>query len=120
MDLVAQFAAPEQWIRRGRFGRDGAPTGVALTFTCELGYTFDPAVCGQGFATEAARCVRHYARDVLRNASKAVAVPENAGNTCEVRVPVLDPQRVAKQALTSSDVWCPLDYVLSTLQPWRP
>ena len=31
-----------------------------------LGYTFDPVVWGQGFATEAARCVRDYARDVLR------------------------------------------------------
>jgi hypothetical protein len=35
------------------------------------------------------------------NAAKAVAVPENAGTTCEIRVPVLHLQRVAKQALTS-------------------
>ena len=39
---------------------------VALTFETELGYTLDPAAWGQGFATEAARCVRDYARDVLR------------------------------------------------------
>ena len=66
MDLVVESAAPEHGIRRGWFGREQAPAGVALTFECELGYTFDPAVWGQGFATEAARCVRDYARDVLR------------------------------------------------------
>jgi RimJ/RimL family protein N-acetyltransferase len=66
MDLVVESAAPEHGIRRGWFGREQAPAGVALTFECELGYTFDPAVWGQGFATEAARCIRDYARDVLR------------------------------------------------------
>jgi ribosomal-protein-alanine N-acetyltransferase len=66
MDLVVESAAPEHRIRRGWFGDAQAPAGVALTFECELGYTFDPAVWGQGFATEAVRCVRDYARDVLR------------------------------------------------------
>jgi RimJ/RimL family protein N-acetyltransferase len=66
MDLVVEAATPEHGIRRGWFGREEAPAGVALTYECELGYTFDPAVWGQGFATEAARCVRDYARDVLR------------------------------------------------------
>ena len=66
MDLVVDPAAPEHGIRRGWFGREEAPAGVALTFEVELGYTLDPAVWGQGFATEAARCVRDYARDVLR------------------------------------------------------
>jgi len=62
MDLVVESAAPEHGVRRGWFGREQAPAGVALTFETELGYTFDPAVWGQGFATEAARCVRDYAR----------------------------------------------------------
>ena len=62
MDLVVESAASEHGIRRGWFGREGAPAGVALTFECELGYTFDPAVWGQGYATESARCVRDYAR----------------------------------------------------------
>ena len=65
MDMVVESAAPAHGIRRGWFGREGAPPGVALIYECELGYTFDPAVWGQGFATEAACCVRDYARDVL-------------------------------------------------------
>jgi RimJ/RimL family protein N-acetyltransferase len=79
MDLVVESAAPEHGIRRGWFGREGAPAGVTLTFECELGYTFDPAVWGQGFATEAARCVRDYARDVLRLSYAISAIlPQNA------------------------------------------
>jgi RimJ/RimL family protein N-acetyltransferase len=79
MDLVVESAAPEHGIRRGWFGREQAPAGVALTFECELGYTFDPAVWGQGFATEAARCVRDYARDVLRWSYAISAIlPQNA------------------------------------------
>src|SRR2546426_4395265 len=59
--------------------REQAPAGVALTFECELGYTFDPAGWGQGFATEAARCVRDYARDVLRLSYAISAIlPQNA------------------------------------------
>src|SRR5438067_3945362 len=64
-ELVVESAAPEHGICKGWFGREGAPTGVALTYEYELGYTFDPAVWGQGFASEAARCVRDYARDVM-------------------------------------------------------
>ena len=79
MDLVVESAAPAHGIRRGWFGREGAPAGVALTFECELGYTLDPAVWGQGFATEAARCVRDYARDVLGWSYAISAIlPQNA------------------------------------------
>ena len=78
-DLVVETAAHERGMRRGWFGREEAPAGIALTFECELDYTFDPAVWGQGFASEAARCVRDYARDVLL-LSYAISVidPENA------------------------------------------
>jgi RimJ/RimL family protein N-acetyltransferase len=79
MDLVVESAPPGRGTRRGWFGREGAPAGVALTFETELGYTFDPAVWGQGFATEAARCVRDYARDVLRLPYAISAIlPQNA------------------------------------------
>src|SRR4029077_3018854 len=79
MELVVESAPPEHGIRRGWFGREGTPACVALTFECELGYTFDPAVWGQGFATEAARCVRDYARDVLRLPYAISAIlPQNA------------------------------------------
>jgi ribosomal-protein-alanine N-acetyltransferase len=79
MDLVVESAAPEHGVRRGWFGRAQAPAGIALTFETELGYTFDPAVWGQGFATEAARCVRDYAREVLRLSYAVSAIlPSNA------------------------------------------
>jgi ribosomal-protein-alanine N-acetyltransferase len=79
MDLVVESAAPEHGIRRGWFGREQAPAGVALTFETELGYTLDPAAWGQGFATEAASCVRDYARDVLRLPYTISAIlPQNA------------------------------------------
>jgi RimJ/RimL family protein N-acetyltransferase len=89
MDMVVESAAPEHGIRRGWFGDAQAPpAGGGLTYECELGYTFDPAVWGQGFATEAARCVRDYARDVLRLSYVVSAIhPENARS-----------QRVAQRA----------------------
>lgn len=66
MELAVETAVPVGRLRKGWFGDADAPAGVALTLECELGYTFDPAVWGQGFATEAVRCVRDYARDILR------------------------------------------------------
>jgi RimJ/RimL family protein N-acetyltransferase len=79
MDLVVESASSGHGIRKGWFGDAQAPAGVALTFECELGYTFDPAVWGQGFATEAVGCVRDYARDVLRLSYAVSAIlPQNA------------------------------------------
>jgi len=64
-DLVVENAAPgtipRGWLRRGQ-----APAGVELIDVPDLGYTFDPANWGHGFATEAARCVFDYARASLR------------------------------------------------------
>jgi len=79
MDMVVESAAPEHGVLRGWFGREQAPADVALTFETELGYTLDPAVWGQGFATEAARCVLDYSRDVLRLSYVISAIqPQNA------------------------------------------
>jgi ribosomal-protein-alanine N-acetyltransferase len=66
MELVVESERPQRRLRKGWFGRAGAPIGVPLILECELGYTFDPAAWGQGFASEAARCVRDYARHALR------------------------------------------------------
>jgi RimJ/RimL family protein N-acetyltransferase len=79
MELLIESVEPERGIRRGWFGFAGAPADVELTLECELGYTFDPTVWGQGFATEAARCVRDYARTVLRLPYAISAIlPQNA------------------------------------------
>jgi RimJ/RimL family protein N-acetyltransferase len=79
MDLAVEATTPEHGLRKGWFGREEAPAGVALTYECELGYTFDPAVWGQGYATEAARCVRDYARDTLGLSYVISAIlPQNA------------------------------------------
>jgi RimJ/RimL family protein N-acetyltransferase len=79
MDMVVEPAPREHAIRRGWFGREQAPADAMLTFECELGYTFNPAVWGQGFATEAACCVRDYARDVLGWSYAVSAIlPQNA------------------------------------------
>jgi [ribosomal protein S5]-alanine N-acetyltransferase len=78
-DLVVESVTPEHGVRKGWFGRARAPAGGALTFEFELSYTFDPAVWGQGFATEAVGCVRDYARDVLRLSYAISAIlPQNA------------------------------------------
>src|SRR6267143_6789211 len=44
MELVVESAVPEHGLRKGWFGPPEAAPGVALTYECELGYTFDPAV----------------------------------------------------------------------------
>ncbi|HEY1934254.1 MAG TPA: GNAT family N-acetyltransferase [Acetobacteraceae bacterium] len=79
MQLAVESTAPAHSIRQGWFDDAQAPAGVALTFECELGYTFDPIVWGQGYATEAVACVRDYARDVLRLSYAVSAIlPHNA------------------------------------------
>ena len=77
--MVVESAKPEHGMRRGWFGRERAPADVALTYETELGYTLDLGAWGQGFASEAARCIRDYARDVLRLSYTVSAIlPSNA------------------------------------------
>jgi ribosomal-protein-alanine N-acetyltransferase len=83
-DLAVESAAPEHRIRRGWFGREAAPAEAELTFEYELGYTFDLIVWGQGFATEAASCVRDYARDVLRLSYAISAILSHNGRSRRV------------------------------------
>ena len=61
-DLVVDAKAAPGTIPRGWFERAQAPTDVELLETPDLGYTFDPASWGHGYATEAARCVFDHAR----------------------------------------------------------
>lgn len=119
MDMVVESTAPEHRIRRGWFGREEAPAGVALTFETELGYTLDPAAWGQGFATEAARCVRDYARDVLRLPYTVSAIlPQNVRSR---RVAERSGARVSGQVHVVGLTWdryvWPLAAGSETLQP---
>ena len=65
-DLAVEARAGVAAVPRGWYQRDQAPAGGELMFERELGYTFHRSTWGQGFASEAARCVFEYARDVLR------------------------------------------------------
>ena len=64
-DLVVEAETAPRAIPRAWFGRAQAPAGLAVIQERELGYTFDSAFWGHGYATEAAQCVFAYARDVL-------------------------------------------------------
>jgi len=79
MDMVVEPTAPEHRIRRGWFGREDAPAGVPLTFAAGPCRAPGSWCRRLGFATEAARCVRDYARDVLRLSYAVSAIlPQNA------------------------------------------
>jgi RimJ/RimL family protein N-acetyltransferase len=65
-DMVIEAKAAAGTIPRAWFGRAQAPAGLAVIRERELGYTFDTAQWGHGYATEAAQCVFVYARDTLR------------------------------------------------------
>jgi ribosomal-protein-alanine N-acetyltransferase len=54
-------AVPRAWYERSQ-----APDDAELVFERELGYTLDRSSWGQGYASEAARCVFDYACHVLR------------------------------------------------------
>jgi RimJ/RimL family protein N-acetyltransferase len=103
MEMVVESAVPGHGVRRGWFLLTAAPADCKLDFECELGYTFDPAVWGQGFAIEAAQCVRDYARDVLRLPYAVSAIhPQNARSR---RVAERSGARVAGQVAAHGMTW---------------
>lgn len=65
-DLVIEANPAPDAIARAWFGRSQAPADLAVSQERELGYTFDTACWGHGYATEAAQCVHAYARDVRK------------------------------------------------------
>ena len=77
-DLAVEAKAGVTAVPRAWFQRSEVPPGAEIVFERELGYTFDPVSWGQGYASEAARCVFEYARDVLR-APRVISIihPEN-------------------------------------------
>ena len=64
-DAVVEAECPPGAIRKGWFFRAQAPQDIALEPAPELGYTFDKAHWGQGYASEAAGLVYAYARSAL-------------------------------------------------------
>lgn len=65
-DLAVESTATVAAVPRGWYQRDDAPADVEIVFERELGYTFHRNSWGQGYASEAARCVFDYARDVSK------------------------------------------------------
>jgi RimJ/RimL family protein N-acetyltransferase len=65
-DLAVEARAGADAVPRGWYQRAEAPAAAEIVFERELGYTFDRSSWGRGYASEAARCVFDYARDVLR------------------------------------------------------
>ena len=64
-DLVIEAQPAPGTLPRAWFGRAQAPASLPLIYERELGYTFDIAHWGSGYATEAAQCVFAYARHSL-------------------------------------------------------
>jgi [ribosomal protein S5]-alanine N-acetyltransferase len=65
-DLAVEARASAAAVPHGWYRREEAPAAAELVFEPELGYTFHRSSWGQGYASEAARCVFDYARDVLK------------------------------------------------------
>jgi [ribosomal protein S5]-alanine N-acetyltransferase len=78
-DLAIESRPRGDRIPRGWYQRSDAPSEDEVVFERELGYTFHRSSWGQGYASEAARCVFEYVRDVLQ-VPRVVSLihPENA------------------------------------------
>jgi [ribosomal protein S5]-alanine N-acetyltransferase len=60
-DAAVELTPAEGAMRKGWFFSTQVPPGVAIELLPELGYTFGKDAWGQGYASEAAKCVYNYA-----------------------------------------------------------
>jgi [ribosomal protein S5]-alanine N-acetyltransferase len=65
-DLAVEASASTGAHPRAWYQRAQAPDDIELLFERELGYTFERSSWGNGYASEAARCVFDYACDALK------------------------------------------------------
>ena len=81
VEVNAGPGAPRAW-----FQRSAVPPGLVVELEPELGYTFDKACWGHGYASEAAARVFDYSIQVLR-LRRVVSVihPDNAASLAVVR-----------------------------------
>lgn len=78
-DLAVEARAGVAAVPRGWYQRADVPATVEVVVERELGYTFHRSSWGQGYASEAARCVFEYARDVVKLPRVVSLIhPENA------------------------------------------
>jgi [ribosomal protein S5]-alanine N-acetyltransferase len=66
LSYLAVEARPVSTVPRGWYERAGVPDGVEIVLERELGYTFHRSSWGQGYASEATRCVFDYACNTLK------------------------------------------------------
>ena len=66
LSALAVEAKPVAAVPRAWYQMAEIPDAVEIVLEQELGYTFHRSSWGQGYASEAARCVFDYARDTLK------------------------------------------------------
>jgi [ribosomal protein S5]-alanine N-acetyltransferase len=78
-DLAVEVSNTEDRVRRCWWSRAQIPTGTSVTFDHELGYTFDRACWGHGYASEAVSRVFSHVRDAAQ-ISRIISLihPDNA------------------------------------------
>jgi ribosomal-protein-alanine N-acetyltransferase len=78
-DLAVEARASTGTRPRAWYQRAQAPSDVELQFEKELGYTFERSSWGNGYASEAARCIFDYTRCALK-LRRVISIihPENA------------------------------------------